>query len=76
MISFIIGLLAGVYLGMLIVTIVVAYKITALQNKINRAIKYIKTTNFWGLYEDTPMEEVLYGEELLEILGGEINYDE
>ena len=37
----------------------------------NKAIKYIKTTNFWGLYDDTPMEEVKYGEDLLEILKGE-----
>ena len=37
----------------------------------NKAIKYIKTTNFWGLYDDTPMEEVKYGEDLLQILKGE-----
>lgn len=35
---------------------------------IDKAIEYIKNTNFWGIYEDTPMEEVKYGEELLEIL--------
>lgn len=37
----------------------------------NKAIEYIKTTNFWGLYDDTPMKEVKYGEDLLEILKGE-----
>ena len=42
-----------------------------LQQRIDKAIEYIKTTNFWGLYDDTPMEEVKYGEDLLEILKGE-----
>ena len=41
-----------------------------LQQRIDKAIEYIETTNFWGLYDDTPMEEVKYGEELLEILKG------
>lgn len=44
-----------------------------LQQRIDKAIEYIKTTNFWGLYDDTPMEEVKYGEELLEILKGSDN---
>lgn len=38
------------------------------QKRFSKAIEYIETTNFWGLYDDTPMEEVKYGEELLEIL--------
>lgn len=44
-----------------------------LQERIDKAIKYIKETNFWGLYDDTPMQEVLYGEELLKILGGDVD---
>lgn len=46
---------------------------TELLEQINKAIKYIKETNFWGLYDDTPMQEVLYGEELLKILGGDVD---
>lgn len=33
-----------------------------------KAIEYIKTTNFWGLYDNTPMIDVKYGEDLLNIL--------
>ncbi len=36
-----------------------------------KAIEYIKNTNFWGIYEDVPMNEVKYGDELLDILQGE-----
>ena len=43
------------------------------QQRIDKAIEYIKTTNFWGLYEDTPMIDVKYGEDLLEILKGDNN---
>lgn len=46
---------------------------TELLEQIDKAIKYIKETNFWGLYDDTPMQEVLYGEELLKILGGDVD---
>lgn len=47
------------------------YKGMTYKKRCELAIEYIKTTNFWGLYDDTPMEEVKYGEELLEILKGE-----
>ncbi len=42
-----------------------------LAERIDKAIEYIEKTNFWGIYEDTPMSEVLYGSELLEILRGD-----
>ena len=42
-----------------------------LTGRISKAIEYIEKTNFWGIYEDTPMSEVKYGSELLEILKGE-----
>lgn len=35
-----------------------------------KAVEYIKNTIFWGIYEDTPMCEVKYGDELLNILTG------
>lgn len=42
-----------------------------LKDRIDKAVKYIETTNFWGIYKDTPMKEVLYGEELLDLLKGD-----
>lgn len=44
-----------------------------LLTKIDKAIEYINKTNFWGLYEDTPMIDVKYGEDLLKILKGDSN---
>ena len=42
--------------------------------RIDRAIEYINNTNFWGIYEDIPMKEVKYGDELLEILKGDSDW--
>lgn len=44
-----------------------------LQQRIDKAIEYINKTNFWGIYDDTPMIDVKYGEDLLKILKGEKN---
>lgn len=44
-----------------------------LLTKRDKTIEYIETTNFWGLYDDTPMIDVKYGEDLLKILKGDSN---
>ena len=65
-----IGFLIGGLFGIGLMCLLQINRINKMQNRINKAIEYIKETNFWGLYDDTPMQEVLYGEELLKILGG------
>lgn len=49
------------------------YGYDKLQQRIDKAIDYINKNNFWGLYEDTPMIDVKYGEDLLKILKGDSN---
>ena len=40
-------------------------------NRNEKAIEYIKNTIFWGLYEDVPMMDTKYGEELENIFKGD-----
>lgn len=41
---------------------------TQLKSVLKEIREYIKNTNFWGLYEDIPMSEVKYGDDILEII--------
>lgn len=50
-------------------------KLFNINNTLLKAIEYIKETNFWGLYEDVPMVETLFGCDLLGILQ-EFNSDD
>lgn len=39
-----------------------------LESVLKEIREYIKNTNFWGIYEDIPMSEVKYGDDILEII--------
>lgn len=73
MINFISGLMIGGICGIGLMCLLQINRDNKAQRRIDKAIKYIKETNFWGLYDDTPMQEVLYGEQLLKILGGDVD---
>lgn len=48
---------------------------THLKSVLKEIREYIKNTNFWGLYEDIPMSEVKYGDDILEIIDKGIGED-